>query len=41
MLDLTPQLLARHAGVLETVTGDDSQVGLRRVVDHLEDVLES
>ena len=40
MLDLTPQLLARHVGVLEPVTGDDPLVGLRRVVDHLEEVLE-
>jgi hypothetical protein len=40
MFDLMPQLRARHVGGLEPVIGDDSLVGLRRVVDHLEDLIE-
>ena len=37
MLDLIRQLLGRHVGVLVAVMGDDPFVGVRRVVDHLED----
>jgi hypothetical protein len=40
MLNLMLQLLARHIGVLVTVGRDNPLVGLRRVVDHLEDPLE-
>jgi hypothetical protein len=38
--DLMLQLLARHVGVLEPVTGNGPLVGLRCVVDYLEDRLE-